>query len=303
MIQILKKLQELETRYYSCNTYGVDGVDASGYWGHFYRGGVHSPETDFYVSQGYYSVMHQQFGMPCTKGFEGIFGIAFRSDNEATKEMPSDWSSTRVGSCPEFETNFVQPLMQYLDEVQSRGGKKQLGIYWSGKSGDGEGRLYLGNTATDNANFKKDLAAQIGRAKLDTSGNYNINIQSIDYGGQRFAVTCVKEGQYQCNLDTGTPTLMLPRAVYDAMMTSKIGDIFINLEGSEGGTVTLKFDVARLIENDWVEPNDPGSSLTMLGLPLRAFYYTVMDIADKSLAFSPMTAYFQEQVNATTVTV
>lgn len=190
--------------------------------------------------------------------------------------------------------------MQYLNDIQASGGQKQLGIYWSGKFGDGEGGLYLGSAATDNPHFNKDAAAQIGRAKLDTSGNYNINIQSIDYGGQRFELTCVKEGQYQCLTDTGTPTLMLPRAVYDAATTSKTGDISINLDGSEGGSVTLKFDVARLIENDWIEP---GSSLTMLGLPLRAFYYTVMDLADKSLAFSPMEAYFQEQANVKTVTV
>lgn len=98
-------------------------------------------------------------------------------------------------------------------------------------------------------------------------------------------------------MDTGTPVLVVPQGAYDAMYQKQSGDLSVKLEGANGGTVELKFDVYTLLKNQWVEP---GSGSVILGLPLRAFYYSVMDITNSEILFTPMPAY-HAKANATVV--
>merc|ERR1719272_2737351 len=101
-------------------------------------------------------------------------------------------------------------------------------------------------------------------------------------------------------MDTGTPVLEVPQRAYDAMSGNPTGDLTVNLEGTDGGSVALKFDVQTLIKNQWVQGNGQGtaggSNAVTLGLPMRAFYYAVMDISDASVSFSPMADYSKKQV-------
>merc|ERR1712014_160757 len=99
--------------------------------------------------------------------------------------------------------------------------------------------------------------------------------------------------------DTGTPVLVVPQGAYDAMSKSQTGDLTIKLEGADGGSVQLSFDVQTLFTNQWVQGSPQVG--VILGLPLRAFYYSVMDISDSSVSFTPVAAYFQKQLNASVI--
>merc|ERR1719222_1714322 len=113
--------------------------------------------------------------MTCGSPINGIFGIAFRQLDMATAGTPPTWPEDEVGDCPTRPSAaFVQPLMQYLN---NEGGVKQLGIYWSGKQGDGEGTLYLDGDATSNPHYNEEQASAIGKAKLGEMGWYDITVE------------------------------------------------------------------------------------------------------------------------------
>merc|ERR1712032_58176 len=140
------------------------------------------------IPSGYYSVMNQQVSMPCTSSVSGIFGIAFHQLDQATSQSPTSWPSGGVGSCPRPSTDFVQPLMQYLND---QGGVKQVGIFWSGKEGDGEAELYLDSDATSNPHYDGTKAAAVGKAALGVMGWYDISVESVEYNGHSYTdITC-----------------------------------------------------------------------------------------------------------------
>lgn len=286
------KLKSLQTQYYSCNTYGGDGSETTGYWGPFYQGAVqvHHSAVNVTMNGAYFSVMKQQFDL-CESGFAGLFGIASRLLNEATIQQPERWPSSHAGSCPKFVTDLDDPVMTYLDAM---GGDKQMGIYWSGKSGPDEGRLYLGEAARNNPHFDAGAAARIGAAKMSTQGNYQINVTGMDYDGHSFNVDCVST---MCSLDTGAPAIIVPRPVYDAAMKSRRGDLVVRLEGAENEPVRLVFDVETLINNDWLDT----STETIIGLPFRVFYYSLMDFTHSSLYFSPMPSHSWQSRNVSMI--
>jgi len=289
------KLKTFKSEYYSCNIYGSASVK-EGYWGAFYKGSVNIASA-VQISSAYFSVMQQQVSMPCSSGVSGIFGIAFHQLDQATSEAPSAWPANGVGSCPQPSTDFVQPLMQYLN---SEGGTTQVGIFWSGKLGAGEGQLYLNGDATSNSHYNADAANKIGKAKLGTFGWYDINVQSVEFNGKSYSdITCDPKRGSPCIMDSGTPVLVVPQGVYDAMSSAQTGDLTVKLEGAAGGSVRLSFDVQTLLNNQWVQ-GAPQVGV-ILGLPMRAFYYTVMDISDSSVSFTPIASYFQKHMNATVI--
>lgn len=294
------EVKSFQSEYYSCNIYGNSQV-REGYWGPFYKGGVAIGNIN--VPDAYYSIMTQQVSMPCSDSgsVNGIFGIAFHQLDQATSEAPASWPSNGVGSCPRASTDFVQPLMQYLN---SQGGTKRLGIYWSGKQGVGEGQLYLDDDATSNSHYDEGAASAMGTAALGEFGWYDITVESVGYGGQSYSdITCNPQYGSPCIMDTGTPVLVIPQGAYDAMVQGRTGELTVTLKGSgqSSKSVELKFDAQILLANNWVEPTpQPG---VILGLPLRAFYYTVMDISGQSASFTPMPAYFMKGANSLNATL
>jgi hypothetical protein len=295
------KLKPFQTQYYSCSVYG-DSHEETGYWGPFYKGVIHISKSDIEISSAYFVVMQQQVEMGCTSSFDGIFGIAFRQQNPATTKEPS-WPSSRIGSCPDSSREFVPPLMQYLN---NQGGTKQIGIYWSGRSGEDQGQLFLDDDAkNNNPYYNAGIAGEIGKVKLDIEqGFYAIHVQSVAYKEQSYRdFSCSGKGSNQCVFDTGCPAITVPQAAYDAMVQGDhTGDLTMKFEGVHGASVELKFDVRTLVVNEWLEGAPPGGTLC-IGLPLRAFYYAVADISDFSLSFSPMAAYFKKKHMNTTVIV
>jgi len=295
------EVKPFQSEYYSCNIYGSAQVK-EGYWGPFYKGGVAIGNIN--VPGAYYSIMTQQVSMPCSGSsgsVNGIFGIAFHQLDQATAEAPESWPSNGVGSCPRPSTDFVQPLMQYLN---SAGGTKKLGIYWSGKQGDGEGQLYLNEDATSNSYYDERAASAIGTAALGEFGWYDITVESVGYGGQSYSdITCNPQNGSPCIMDTGTPVMVIPQDAYDAMAQGQTGELTVTLKGSgwSSKSVELKFDAQILLENQWVQPSPQAG--VILGLPLRAFYYTVMDISGQFASFTPMPAYFTKGANSTKETV
>jgi len=277
------KVKSEDEGYYSCNIYGNAQVK-EGYWGPFYKGNVQI-NGNIEVPNSHFAIMHQQKSMPCSQGVQGIFGIAFHQLDAATSTKP-DWPAGGVGSCTRPSTDFVQPMMQYLN---GKGGVKKLGIHWSGKQGDGEGKLYLDDEATSNSHYNAAQAALVGKAKLGTFGWYDITVQSVDYDSKSYTdITCNPMQGSPCIMDTGTPVLVVPQAAYYAMASGRTGTMSVKLAGATGGSVTLKFDVATLLANNWVEP---GAGGVILGLPVRAFYYSIMDISDQTVSFVPMPAF------------
>jgi hypothetical protein len=294
---LIDKVKSLQQNDYSCNIYGSATVK-EGFWGPFYKGGVHIANGDIQVADASYSIMKQQVSMPCSSAVQGIFGIAFHQLDQATSEAPSNWPSQGVGSCPRPSTDFVQPLMQYLN---SEGGVKQVGIYWSGKIGDGQGQLYLDVDATNNPHYDASEAASIGKASLGEFGWYDIDVQSVGYNGKSYTdIKCSPTEGSPCIMDTGTPVLVIPEDAYNAMAAGRTGELSVKLKASGGLSkpVELTFDAKTLLENNWVEPSPQAG--VILGLPLRAFYYSVMDISDKTIMFSRMKS-FMKAANETVV--
>merc|ERR1712203_479711 len=265
-----------------------------GFWGPFFKGGV-SIGGDVQVSDSYYSVMKQQVQMTCGSPINGIFGIAFRQLDMATAGTPPTWPEDDVGDCPTRPSAaLVQPLMQYLNQ---QGGVKQLGIYWSGKEGDGEGTLYLDDDATNNQYYNEDEASKIGKAKLGEMGWYDINVESIDFNGQSYTdITCDPEHGSPCIMDTGTPVMVIPQDAYDAISQGGSETFSVKLQGVDGNSVSLDFNVQTFMQNQWLQPSPQAG--VILGLPVRAFYYSVMDISDYSVAFVPMPSFFSELAKA-----
>jgi hypothetical protein len=291
------KVKSLQSKYYSCNIYG-NAVVKEGYYGPFYEGVVQVNKGTIKVPNAYYSIMKQEIKMPCQDGINGIFGVAFKALDQATDTPPAGWSSGTVGTCTKPSADLVQPLMQYLN---TKGGVEKLGIYWSGKQGDGEGQLYLDDDATSNDHYNEAQASAIGKAALGFKAWYDINVQSVDFNGKSFTdITCDPFKNSPCIMDTGTPVLVIPQDAYQAISESKSGELSVKLQGAGStGTkpVELKFDVKTLLDNQWVEPSPTPNGGVTLGLPLRAFYYSVVDITDSTIEFVPTKAF------ATTVVV
>merc|ERR1712187_855846 len=109
---------------------------------------------------------------------------------------------------------------------------------------------------------------------------------SVEYNGQSVTnIECNPTEGYPCIMDTGTPQLLLPQEIVEAMNQGSGGSVSVNLAPKHGSKpVKLQFEADKLLGLDWVAP----SSQIILGLPLRYFYYAVMDISDSSVSFTPI---------------
>jgi len=169
------------TNYISCNRYNPGG-QSTGYWGPFVEGTVNLASN--VALQASYSIMDQEEAMPCTEGFEGIFGVAFRELDLAfsAEEAPSWAPGETELNCPRQPAGVVKsPLLQKLT---SDPGNAKFGIYWSGQAGDDQGKLYLGDAATSNNHYT--AAAAVGPAKLGELGWYDITVEKVDVGDTEF---------------------------------------------------------------------------------------------------------------------
>jgi len=220
-------------------------------------------------------VMHQEVSMPCGTGLQGIFGVAFKQlDQAAYHPSALTWPSGGVGSCPRASTDFVGPLMSYLKQDTPEG---RLGIYWNGAVGNGNGDLYVGATAESNAHY---TSGKVQTATLGESGYYDVVINQFSFGGQTYPVTCNSYGT-PCLVDTGTPIMFVPSAVYQAIFNGP-GSLALELAGPDG-PITLNFDGQTLADNQYIQPYQGGPYI--LGLPLWAFYYTVFNVDGRSMGF------------------
>jgi len=269
---ISSSVKSLKTDYLSCNLYGSGN---EGYWGPFYDGAV-DLGSNLALDNSYYSVMQQEELMPCGNGLQGIFGVAFKQlDQAAYHPGPLDWPTSSVGSCPQATTDFVGPLMQYLKQDTPEG---RLGIYWSGQVGSSQGELYVGQVAVSNAHYTQGSALQ---ASLGETGYYDITIDQFAFAGQTYSVSC---GSAPCLMDTGTPIMMVPAQVYEQMSSGQTGTVSVQLAGPSGSPITLEFDAQTLVQNQYVAPYQQGEPY-ILGLPLWSTYYTVFNVAGRTVDF------------------
>lgn len=69
------------------------GGGYSGYWGSVYKGPV-SLASGVDLEDSYFNIMQQEINMPCSSGFQGIFGVAFKEINQVSVySTPLNWSS------------------------------------------------------------------------------------------------------------------------------------------------------------------------------------------------------------------
>jgi len=281
-----------------CKVYGGPGNWVFGYWGKVYKGGLDIGGVR--VEDANYGVMQQETGMPCNiKGFMGIFGAAFKPNFkmwETTAALPDQlWTPGQVDDCKtsipgaDGQTTLTPPLEQLTTELAA-GGVSRVGIYWSGRVGPSGGMLYLNSAATANPHYVTDCALR-ARLKQGAAGHYNIFVKSMSVGGVKFTgFPCTEDMQTFCIMDTGAGTTTLPDEVVDAIGDSD-GPLEIELEGPspEQPAVTLRFDIAAM-KGVLDPPIDKGGpikeSITMLGLPTWAFYYTVFS-SDGTVDFVP----------------
>jgi len=268
---IESSVQSLKTDYMSCNLYGSGN---EGYWGFFYKGPI-EVGSDLSVDSSYFSVMHQEVSMPCGSGLQGIFGVAFKQlDQAAYNPSPLNWPSGGVGNCPAASTDFVGPLMSYLKQDTPQG---RLGIYWNGAVGSSTGELYVGSSAESNSHY---TSGSVQQATLGELGYYDVTINQVSFGGESYSLSCSQDSP--CLVDTGTPIMMVPTAVYQAISNGQTGSVTLELAGPSGA-VTLEFDAQTLAQNQYVAPYQGGPCI--LGLPLWAFYYTVFNVDGRSVSF------------------
>jgi len=163
-----------------------------------------------------------------------------------------------------------------------------LGIYWSGKPGGKEGFLYLDADATNNSHYKADQV--LGPARLGEYGWYDVYMTGFTVNNQKFtdAKLCdcdsVATCQGKCIMDTGTPWITVPQVVYDAYSQAATGTLGVTFAGKSGSDVTISMDIATLLQHNWVLPSTDGMGIIM-GLPLKAFYYTLYDIQAGTMSF------------------
>mmetsp|Transcript_45539 Transcript_45539/g.120336 ORF Transcript_45539/g.120336 Transcript_45539/m.120336 type:complete len:482 (-) Transcript_45539:1-1446(-) len=280
--------------YISCNKYNPGGAP-TGYWGKFYKGSLLLGDG-LQLNSSYYSVMQQQRSMPCEKGFQGIFGIAFKQldvafDANSPSFQPFDDSGDSIQCPTQAAADLAPPLMQLLRSSVASG---QLGIHWSGREGASEATLYLDKAATSTPYYTH--GSQAGQAALGELGWYDISIQQIALSGPAAAwvdFQCNPQGgtSSTCIMDTGTPILSVPRQIYHAVVQlyyqsrltgQDLGSLTVTLAGASGAPVALEFSLRRLLENGWIKPGTGG---VILGLPLWAFYYTVFDVKAGTATF------------------
>jgi len=275
------------TNYISCNRYNPGG-QSTGYWGPFVEGTVNLASN--VALQASYSIMDQEEAMPCTEGFEGIFGVAFRELDLAfsAEEAPSWAPGETELNCPRQPAGVVKsPLLQKLT---SDPGNAKFGIYWSGQAGDDQGKLYLGDAATSNNHYT--AAAAVGPAKLGELGWYDITVEKVDVGDTEFTgIECDPRSKgAQCILDTGTPSIVVPKQIYDEFQQQTAGGVDAQitfwLARNSGDSVPVSFDAATLQKVGGISPGAKGTGL-ILGLPLWSFYYTVISISDFGVTFVP----------------
>mmetsp|Transcript_61949 Transcript_61949/g.191825 ORF Transcript_61949/g.191825 Transcript_61949/m.191825 type:complete len:457 (-) Transcript_61949:118-1488(-) len=287
-------LGKLRTTYASCNRYNPGGTP-TGYWGWFYRGTVQLQGSRQAVSldRSFYSVMEEEASMLCKSGFSGIFGIAF---GQLGAGFPIDGPLDLFGpgaadECPR-ESNAVAvppPLLQFL---QQGAGPQHIGIHWSGQSGESEGALYLGEAATTNPHYAQ--GSLVGSAALGEVGWYDISIGQISLPVAQHTWTGIQCSPTSgtasnCILDTGTPSLVVPQAVFDGVQdlyesSFGAGSIQFSLAGAQGGpAVTLEFDIASLMQQGQITTGEQTGII--IGLPVWAWYYTVFDIQAHAVMF------------------
>jgi len=267
-------LQALKTDYLSCNLYGSGN---EGYWGFFYKGAI-GVGSDLSIDSSYYSVMHREVSMPCGRGLQGIFGVAFKQlDQAAYHPSALNWPSGSVGNCPQPSKDFVGPLMSYLKQDTPQG---RLGIYWNGAVGTSTGELYVGPAAETNSHYR---SGAVQTATLGETGYYDVTINQFSFGGQSHSVSCSSSAfGSPCLVDTGTPIMFVPSSVYSAISGGQTGPLTLELAGPSGA-ITLSFDAETLAKNQYIAPYQGGPYI--LGLPLWAFYYTVFNVDGKAMSF------------------
>lgn len=293
------RLEDAEVpRLVPCKVYGGPGDWVFGYWGKVYKGGLDLGGVQ--VQDANFGVMQQEIGMPCNiKGFMGIFGAAFKPNFKmwkTTAALPDKlWNPGKVDDCATSipgangQTTLTPPLQQ-LTEGLAEGGVSRVGIYWSGLIGQSEGMLYLNDAAIANPHYVEDCTLR-ARMKQGAAGHYNIFVKSMTVGGVKFTgFPCTEDLQTFCIMDTGSSTTTLPQEVIDALSVSD-GLLEIELEGPslEQPTAKLKFDIGAMkgVLDPPIDSGGPmNESVTMLGLPTWAFYYTVFS-SDGTVDFVP----------------
>lgn len=229
--------------------------------------------------------------MPCSQGFDGIFGMAFWQLDEVFHY--ADLSNAQGKICPDQPVGgVVDPFMQQL---RAERGTETFGIYWSGRHGDGEGALYLEGAAKSNPHYEGGVV--VGQASLGEVGWFSISIVEVAIDNpfplaSWFATDLgcgVTSAGSPCIMDTGTPVIVVPKQIIAVIIDLverelPLGSISFALQGpGEQPPVLLQFDIATLIEKQWIV--EGGGDGVILGLPLWASYYTVFGIKEQVVTF------------------
>jgi len=284
---LAQQVQSLRTNYVSCNMYNPGGAE-TGYWGYFYNGPVNVGQV-LRIDATDYSIMQKEESMPCTDGFQGIFGIAFAQlDSAYNGDDSQALVAGQTASCPSRACADLEPPL--LKSLRGASGVRAFGIFWSGSQGLSEGSLHIGEDAITNKHYT--TGKMLGQAALGELGWYDISIEQIALSSTSQAwdrIEC-KAASQKCILDTGSPSLLVPQKVFTAInklynANRPLGSISFTLAGWQGGpSVVLQFSLATLVEQQWIQAGDDKTGI-VLGLPLWSMYYTVMNIDTMSVTF------------------
>lgn len=295
-LSLVNSLNATKLNTVSCNEYG-SATQGSGYNGPFQQGAMTIGST---ALNGDYAGMRFHQGMPCTEGFQGIFGIAFEAMDLYKKESSLYTSTTDYSESAEWcgrqftAGTYINPWMNTLQSAVGSS-SKVFGIYWSGSSGKNTGKIYFGSSARTNSHYTSGTPVvttlyNAGKWSTRYFAYYNIKISSMQVGStswspqcnwwMRYNNECSSSSSYtQGILDTGTPVLMVPRTIYSALRSNPSESLVVKL--AEGQVLTLGTG-KELVNNGWVTPS---SSEYILGFPVWKYYYTAIDVDNKRIDF------------------
>lgn len=278
------------TPFSACEVYGgpinSSMFFSNGFTGLFFNGSLQVSGMDSVSS--YYAWIQEG---PYLAQPIGIFGIAYKARNQAyfQNEIGAAVVSDTVIYCPANPSVIVTPLIQELTACDNA--QPVIGIYWSGEfGGSSQGALYLGASATSNEHY---AASPVQKAQLlpGQNGWYNVNVVRISINGKNFSGFGCNSNSVACILDTGTPPILLPSSIPQAVINSPGSSLQFELAGfGSSGPVLLNFNLDQLRKEHLIFPFSSGpidmyQPAMVIGLPLWAQYYTAWDLNENSAAF------------------
>jgi hypothetical protein len=310
-VSCLEPWEKDGARVGACELYGSSppyhGFIGDAFEGEVQAAGLNFSRTSFLNMTQAYGLQDNECGTASSRSegaidMDGIFGFAFTSENNGYVQMPSSgWELSIIddgAACPAADKpgSIFRAPAPWQQLLGAQDGGRSFGIFYSGTFGEDSGRLLVGTDANSYASHIANPAvsstSDVVWAELKVAlGGYNIAILSVtleDDGRVVLSQDTTNRTAFDVTdmiVDTGTPLILLPPMIYDAIEKIE-GDlnviIAVTLQGIDSN-VKLSLPVDRAV---WTSGIFASDSSLILGLPIWEYYrYIHFDIDDGKIGF------------------